>query len=166
MSRHRTLFAAALAALGWGMIVNSAAAQEVIVYRSPLVVSSPQPVTTFYAPSTSVPVTTYYAPSGSETVTTYYAPASSEAVTTYYAPSTSVPVTTYYAPAPAVASQVTSYYAPAPATYGTPVTTYYAPTTTYYAPSTTYVPVGGPVVVAPRYVPGQPVRNFFRSLAP
>lgn len=154
MSRHRTLFAVALATLGFGLFVNSAAGQEVIVYSSPLVVSSPQPVTTYYAPSTSVPVTTYYAPT------------TSEAVTTYYAPSTSVPVTTYYAPAPAVASQVTSYYAPAPVTYGTPVTTYYAPTTSYYAPSATYVPVGGPVVVAPRYVPGQPVRNFFRSLAP
>jgi hypothetical protein len=93
-------------------------------------------------------------------------------VTTYYAPTVSAPVTTYYAP---------------------PVTSYYAPTTTYYAPPTAYAPVATPYVAAypaatpyvaaypaatpyvagyapyyyyaPRlYVPGQPVRNFFRAL--
>jgi hypothetical protein len=85
-------------------------------------------------------------------------------VTTYYAPTVSAPVTTYYAP------PVTSFYAP--------TTTYYAPSTAYYAPvATPYVaayPAATPYVAgyggayyyyAPRlYVPGQPVRNFFRAL--
>jgi len=92
---------------------------------------------TYYAPA---PVTTYYAPT-----TTYYAPAT----TAYYA----APVTSYYAPA-----VTTAYYAPAP------VTTYYAPTTAYYAPATT-VAVGYPVYYGRvrYYVPGEPVRNFFRA---
>ena len=50
-----------------------------------------------------------------------------------------------------------------------PVTTYYAP-----APTVTYSPVVVPAVVAPTvgvrskvvYVPGQPVRNFFRTITP
>jgi len=83
----------------------------------------------------------------------------------YYAPA---PTVTYYAPAPAV----TTYYAPAPTvTYYTPP----APTVAYY-PGTAYT-VAAPVAVAPSvvypsatvvarplYVPGQPVRNFFRGL--
>jgi hypothetical protein len=86
--------------------------------------------------STPLYRSSYYAPT-----TTYYAP-----TTTYYAPTT-----TYYAPAvPTV-----SYYSPAPTvTYYSP-----APTVSYYAP-TTYV---APAYYRPLYVPGQPVRNAFRS---
>ena len=63
------------------------------------------PVLSYAAP---VPVTTYYAPA-----TTVAAP-----VTTYYAPATTVaaPVTTYYAPAP----MRTYYAAPATTTYVAP----------------------------------------------
>jgi hypothetical protein len=104
-------------------------------------------------------ITTYYAPTVSAPVVSTYP----VATTSYYAPA---PVTTYYAP-------TTTYYAPAP------VTTYYAPTTAYYAPVATpyvaaYAPVATPYVAGyapayyygrPRvYVPGEPVRNFFRAL--
>jgi hypothetical protein len=115
------------------------------------------PVTTYYAPSTTVstPVTTYYAPSST---VTYRTP-----VTAYYAPSTrvySTPVTTYYAPA---------------------ATSVLVPRTTYYAPSSVYL--GSGTVVAPTlyrpawvgaslgggaqpYVAGQPIRNALRWVTP
>jgi len=79
--------------------------------------------------------------------------------TTFFAPAT--PVTTFHAP-------TTTFFAPA-----TPVTTFYAPTTTFFAPATATVVAPAPVttwvtpvVVQPRFVPGQPVRNFFRSFGP
>jgi hypothetical protein len=153
----------AMAALGMS---RPTSAQDVITtcyaptVSAPVVASYPVETTAYYAPA---PVTTYYAPAP---VTTYYAP-----TTTYYAPN---PVTNYYAPT------VTSYYAPV----ATPYTSYYAPVatpyTSYYAPVATpyysagYAPVATPYVAGyapayyygrPRvYVPGEPVRNFFRAL--
>ena len=57
-----------------------------------------------------------------------------------------MPATSYYS----------SYYG---GTVAAPVTTYYAPYTSYYSPA-----VMGSTIYGTPYVPGQPVRNAFRSL--
>jgi hypothetical protein len=105
-------------------------------------------------PSSAQDVITYYAPSVETTgvTTAYYAP-----TTTYYAPVT----TAYYAAAP-----VTTYYAPTVAYYApTPVTTYYAtPVTSYYGTAPYYAGYGSIYYRPTLYVPGQPIRNFFRAL--
>jgi hypothetical protein len=96
----------------------------------------------------------------------------------YYPPAVVEPAAqvSYYAGDVACAPHVVSYapaatavlFAPVVRTaYYEPVVTYAAPVTTFYAPVTTYA--ARPVVVGPRgrvFVPGEPVRNFFRWLAP
>jgi len=72
-----------------------------------------------------------------------------EPTVTYYAPS---PTVTYYAPSPTV-----TYYSPAPTVVYRPAPVY-VPGPVYYA--------GAPVILRPRYVPGQPVRNAFRAFRP
>jgi hypothetical protein len=157
-----------LALCGVLLSASSVAADDLILSPSPPIVQ--QRVTYYSGPAygtstvvtQAVPTTTYYAPAPAP-VTTYYAPAPAP-VTTYYAPAPT-PVTTYYAPAVVAPRPVVTYYAPAPA----PVTTYYAPgavpVTTYYAPATVAVPTYG-VVRSKVYYPGEPVRNFFKALAP
>lgn len=72
-------------------------------------------------------------------------------------------------------AQVVAYYGPAPvfvAPPPVPVVAYYGAPVVAYTPGYYYGPAA-PVVVGPRYVVrqrvyvrGQPVRNFFRVLAP
>ncbi|HVX10759.1 MAG TPA: hypothetical protein VHC22_06230 [Pirellulales bacterium] len=123
-----------------------------VVVQSPVVVDAWRPVVTNYgySPPVSTPSFTSY----SANYGNYGAAVS------YYAP----PVTAY---SPVVTESVTAY-SPAVTAYS-PVTTTYAPVTTY-RPVVTYSPVVRsyytPYVVTPRYVPGQPVRNFFRAMGP
>lgn len=135
---------AVMLAVGAGV----AAANDVVVgpVYTPLV--APPPTTVYYG-AIPAPATT----------TTYYAPA---------------PVAV--APAPVVTYRPTVTYSPAPVVAYSPV----APTVTYYgaapAPVVAYspvvgapvmVPVGRPVTVSTKvYVPGQPVRNFFKAITP
>jgi hypothetical protein len=132
-------------------VANIAGAQVVTTYYSPVVAGYTPAVTDFgFGPAYS-PTVTYYANTAVAAVaptTAYYAPAAGAVMptTTYYAPAAAMPMTTYYAPA---AVPVTAYYAPA-----------VMPMTTYYAGSSVWV--GRPRV----YVAGEPVRNFFRALAP
>lgn len=116
-----------------------------VVVESPVVVEAWRPVVTNYRynpPISSPSFTAYTSNYGNYgTVTNYYAP-----------------VTAY---SPVVSETVTSY--------SPVVTTTYSPVVSY-SPAVTYSPVVTsyytPVVVRPRYVPGQPVRNFFRALGP
>ena len=116
-----------------------------VVVESPVVVEAWRPVVTNYRynpPVSSPGFTSYTSNYGNYgTVTSYYAP-----------------VTAY---SPVVSETVTSY--------SPVVTTTYSPVVSY-SPAVTYSPVVTsyytPVVVRPRYVPGQPVRNFFRALGP
>lgn len=144
--------------------VCSAASAQAIVYETyspvapvataaPVVVQSPVVYETWrpvvrnynYNPPVSTPnFTDYPSNYGNRGAITSYAPvvAYSPVVTETYAPV----VTQTYSPV------VTTTYSPVVATY-----TYATPVTTYYTP----------VVVRPRYyVPGQPVRNFFRAMGP
>ena len=141
--KHLLMIPAVMVALGTG----TAVANDVVVgpVYTPLVAPPPVATTVYYG---AVP-----APAGQ---TTYYAPA---------------PVTV--APAPVVTYRPV---APAPVIAYSPV----APTVTYYgaapAPVVAYspvvgapviVPVGRPVTVSTKvYVPGQPVRNFFKAITP
>ena len=124
--------------------------QEIFVYRPLAEISTFIELPTIESPTT---ITTYYAPSsGAWPTTTRYAPIVTPSVA-------------YFNP-PAVASQVISYDAPSPSVvFRAPLAT-----TTYYAPnlvnSTPVVVPVAPVYVAPRYVPGQPVRNVLRAWAP
>ncbi len=157
--------ACVLFALGTGV----AAANDLVV--APIYTPLAGPVygaqTVYYGAPAAVPQTTYYAPAAVPQ-TTYYAPAA-------------VPQTTYYAPAPVVAYRptvvrqgraVVAYspaVAPTVAYYGAPVVAYspVAPAPMYAAPGPMMVPVGRPVVVSTKvYVPGQPVRNFFKAITP
>jgi hypothetical protein len=133
------------------------AAQAQIVYQtySPVVsgfdgltntvVSSYRPVVAAYAPAVAYsPVVTSYSP-----VVTSYSPV----VTSAYSP-----VVTAYSPV------VTTAYSPVVGTAYSPVVAY-SPVTSYL-PMTAYTPVTSyyaPVYVRPLYVPGEPVRNFFRA---
>lgn len=101
------------------------------------------PVVTAYSPVvTAAPVVTSYSPVVTETPVVSYSPVVAEA-----------PVVTSYSP---VVSEV---YSPVVTTYSPVVTTAYSPVVTSY-----YVPT----VVRSKvlYVPGQPVRNFFRAITP
>jgi hypothetical protein len=145
------LVASSSAALGqavvyeaYSPVVTAAPVAAPVVVESPVVVEAWRPVVTNYRynpPVSSPGFTAYTSNYGNYgTVTSYYAP-----------------VTAY---SPVVTETVTSY---SPA-----VTTSYSPVT--YSPAVTYSPVVTsyytPVVVRPRYVPGQPVRNFFRAMGP
>jgi len=101
------------------------------------------PVVTAYSPVvTAAPVVTTYSPVVTETPVVSYSPVVAE-----------TPVVTSYSP---VATEV---YSPVVTAYSPVVTTAYSPVvTTYYAPTV----VGAKVL----YVPGQPVRNFFRAITP
>ncbi len=84
--------------------------------------------------------------------------------TTYMAPATVTysPVETVVAAAPTVVYSPPVVAAPAVTTYS-PVVTTYTPVVTTYTP----VVAAQPVIVRPKvYVPGQPVRNFFRAITP
>ena len=118
------------------------------------------------------PYVTYYAPAPAAVG---YGTVSTGLVTSYYptasvAAPVAVPYTSYYAP---VAAPYTSYYAPAASPYvayspvvaPAPYVTY-SPTvmTSYYGPAV--VPTYPVVVRTKVYVPGEPVRNFFRAITP
>lgn len=129
-----------------------------VVVESPVVVEAWRPVVSNYRynpPVSSPGFTSYTANYGNygAAVTSYYAPGT----TSYYAPAaTYAPITTY-SPVTAYSPVVTTAYSPVVTTaYSPVVTTAYSPVvTSYYTP----------VVVRPRYVPGQPVRNFFRAMS-
>lgn len=125
----------------WMITGGTAAHGQLVVTYSPVVTAAPVvvPVTTFSV----TPVTTVASP------TVVYRPV----VTGAWAPTT-------------VAYRV-------PVTVLSPVTTVStfevasAVTTVSFSPVVTAVPVGPPVYVRTSYfVPGEPVRNFFRSFAP
>jgi len=105
------------------------------------------------------------------TTTTVLSPVVETAPVTVYRPSTvtyySPPVTYYSPPVTVYRPAPVTYYRPAPVTVYSPVvgTTVYSPV----VPATVYSPVvvGRPVVVRSKvYVPGQPVRNFFKAITP
>lgn len=131
-----------------------------VVAPGPVVVEAWRPVVTNYRynpPVSTSTFTAYTANYGNygAAVTSYYAPAAT------YAPVTPAPVTTY---SPVVSGAVTAYSPALTTAYSPVVTTTYSPViTTAYSPVVTgyYTPV----VVRPRYVPGEPVRNFFRAMA-
>jgi hypothetical protein len=120
-----------------------------VVAQSPVVVDAWRPVVTNYG---------YNPPVSSPNFTAYTSNYGNYgAAISYYAPSTTyAPVTTY---SPVVTEAVTAY--------SPVVTTSYSPVvTTAYSPVVTYSPVVRSYYVArPVYVPGQPVRNFFRGMA-
>jgi hypothetical protein len=125
------------------VVVQSPVVQSPVV-QAPVVYDAWRPIVRSYnyrPPVSSPSFTDYTSNYGNYGATTsYYAP-----VTTY-----SPVVTSTYSPV------VTSTYSPVVTTYSPVVTTYSPVVTSYYSP----------VVVRPRYVAGQPVRNFFRSMGP
>ena len=126
-----------------------------VVAAAPGVVEAWRPVVTNYR---------YNPPVSTSGFTAYTANYGSygAAVTSYYAPAATIaPVTTY---SPVVTDAVTAYSPAVTTAYSPVVTTTYSPVvTSAYAPVVTSYYT--PVVVRPRYVPGQPVRNFFRAMA-
>lgn len=146
---------AVLFALGAGL----ASANDVVVgpIYTPLVGPVPVGQTLYYgAPPPAVAQTTYYAP---------------------YALGTPIPQTTYYAPGP-VAVAPAPVYAYRPTVVRGPVVAYspvapvvaYSPVVAapaYGVAGPVMVPAGRPVTVSTKvYVPGQPVRNFFKAVTP
>jgi hypothetical protein len=103
--------------------------------------------------------------------TVYYG-APAVAQTTYYAPAASVAV----APAPVVAYRPVVVRGPAPVVAYSPVASPIVAYSPVASPVVAYSPVapmpvvyaaGRPVVVSTKvYVPGQPVRNFFKAITP
>ncbi len=146
---------AVLFALGAGL----ASANDVVVgpIYTPLVGPVPVGQTVYYgAPPPAVAQTTYYAP---------------------YALGAPIPQTTYYAPGP-VAVAPAPVYAYRPTVVRGPVVAYspvapvvaYSPVVAapaYGVAGPVMVPAGRPVTVSTKvYVPGQPVRNFFKAVTP
>lgn len=146
-------YATALLAVLW---TGTAFGQTVVVH-SLVVPSTPQVV---YSPVVSAPVTpvvsTPVVSTPVASYTTYYAPAPVAAVAPTVSHRVAYPTTTYYAPAAVTAYSPVVTAAPVPVTTYSPVVTAYP---SYY--------VGRGVVGQPTvYVPGQPVRNALRFLAP
>ena len=129
--------------------VCSAASAQAIVYEtySPVVTPAPVVQSPIVYDAWRPVVRNYnYAP-----------PVSSPGFTDYTANYGNYGTVTSYAPVTAYSPVVTPSYTPVVTTYSPVVTTAYTPVTSYYAP----------VYVRPRYyVPGQPVRNFFRAIGP
>lgn len=142
---------AVLLALG----ASVASANDVVVgpIYTPLVTPPPVGQTVYYgAPPPAVAQTTYYAPAP---VTVVPAP-----VYTYRPTIVRGPVVAYSPVAPTVTY---SPVAPAPVVAYSPVVA--APAYGVAAP--VMVPAGRPVTVSTKvYVPGQPVRNFFKAVTP
>lgn len=108
----------------------------------------------------TAPATTVWRPvvGATETVELYSPAASTETV---YLPAPEV-VTTLRPAATVVPSTTVTVYQPAAAT--APMVTY-RPVETVAVPAA--IPVGRPVVIRQKvYVPGQPVRNFFKAITP
>ena len=156
------------------VVASSVASAQTVVYEtySPVVSA-----TVVAAPVLNGPVVTGPVVTGTPVVTG--APVVVEAwrpvVSNYrYNPPVSSPGFTDYTSNYGNYSTVTSYYAPAVTAYSPvvseTVTSYSPVATTTYSPVVSYSPVVTsyytPVVVRPRYVAGQPVRNFFRSFGP
>lgn len=123
-----------------------------VAAESPVVVESYRPVISSYsyAPPVSSPNFTSYS-SNYRGTTSYYAPAP----VTAYSPVTSYAPTVTYSPV--VTSPVVTTYSPVVTSYAAPVTTYRPVVTSYYTPY---------VVRTKVFVPGEPVRNFFRAITP
>jgi len=138
--------------------VCSAASAQAIVYEtySPVVTTAPVVVQSPVVYESWRPVVRNY---------NYAPPVSSPSFTDYTANYGNRGAITSYTPVTAYSPVVTETYAPVVTqTYSPVVTTTYSPVvTTAYSPVTTYY---SPVVVRPRYVAGQPVRNFFRAMGP
>jgi hypothetical protein len=144
--RKLSLLLLTAAAFSW--MAQQARAQAMVVYDPVVVpsypVAAPSVVYETYRPVVTTPWVTRYRPAVRYS---YPAPVTTYRPVTAYdpivsdAPLESYPVVTSYSP-------VVTYSAPA--AYDPVVTSYYAP-----------------VVVRPRvFVAGQPVRNFFRAVAP
>jgi hypothetical protein len=126
-----------------------------VVPAAPIAVESYRPVIagSTYNPPVSSPNFTAYT-SNYRGTTSYYAPAPASAVTAYS------PITTY---SPIVTAAPVTAYRPVVTTYS-PVVTSYAPVTSYRPVVTSYYT---PYVVRSKvFVPGEPVRNFFRAITP
>ena len=183
------LFSLTLAAVTIAMLHGTASAQVVtgpiITSYRPIVDDAP---TVTYSPviesaGTAAPIVTY-SPVVPQATTTYYQGPVTVArpiaqPTTTYAPIVAAPVVTYRPVEPVVA-------VPAPVVTYRPVTTVYAapaPVIAYRQPVVAYAPalpvysattystyptvVARPVVVSQKvYIPGQPVRNFFKAITP
>jgi hypothetical protein len=146
-----------LSALAVVACLTGSSFAQTIVYEtySPVVTSYAAP-TVAYRPISGTTYTNYY-----PSYTTY-----SPVVTETYSP-----VVTSYSPVVTAYSPVVTAYSPVVTSYS-PVVTAYSPVVTTYSPVVTAAPVVTsyyvPTVVRSKvlYVPGQPVRNFFRARTP
>jgi hypothetical protein len=143
------------AVLGLVLSFAEVASAQVFYEAYSPVYAAPVAVQSYYAPR-AMPVQQAYT-----STTAYYAPPQQAYYAQQQVQAAYCPTTTYSPVVQQAYSPVyqTSYAAPVAAM---PVTTYYAPTVAY-SPVVTYAPA--PVVYArPLYVPGQPVRNYYRRL--
>jgi len=154
---------ASLTALGLVACLAGTSFAQAIYYEtySPVVApayGAPAPVYQTYRPLSGATFSNYYPNYAAPTVTSYR-----PVLTETYSPvvTSYSPVVTSYSPV--VAAPVVTSYSPVVTSYS-PVVTSYSPVvaapvvTSYYAPA----------VVRSKllYVPGQPVRNFFRAVTP
>lgn len=134
-------------------VVTAPAVAAPVVVESPVVVDAWRPVVTNYRynpPISSPNFTAYTSNYGNYgAAVSYYAPATTYAPVTAYSPVVTETVTAYSPVVTAYSPVVTSAYSPVVTSYSPVVTSYYTP-----------------LVVRPRWVAGQPVRNFFRGLGP
>jgi len=131
-------------------------------FAQTIVYETYSPVVTSYAAPTIA-----YRPLSGATYSNYY-----PSYTTYSPVVAAAPVVTEtYSPVVTSYSPVVTSYSPVVTSYS-PVVTSYSPVVTSYSPVTTYSPIVtsyyAPAVVRSKvlYVPGQPVRNFFRAITP
>lgn len=132
-------------------VVAAPAVSTPVVVQSPVVYDAWRPVVQNY--NYNPPVST---PSFTDYGSNY---GNYGAVTSYYAPVTAYAPVTTYSP---VVGETVSTYSPVATTAYRPVVSY-SPVVTYGPVATSYYT---PVVVRPRWVAGQPVRNFFRAMGP
>jgi hypothetical protein len=180
--RCPALVLSGLAALSTAFFAHGAIANDLVVTQAFAPVATP----TLVAPTTvivpPVPVTTFSPVVAQPVPVTTFSPV--VAPVTTLSPVVTVPRrwTTFTpvvpaAPAPVVAFSPVVPAAPVPVTTFSPVVTQQVPVTTFFAPAptvTTFSPVVAPAVAAPAvgvrskvvYVPGQPIRNFFRTITP
>lgn len=154
----RTLLSAMAVVACWA----STSFAQAIVYQtySPVVTSYAAPAIV-YRPLSGATYTNYY-PSYAPAVTAYSPVVTSYSpVVTSYSPvvtETYSPVVTSYSPVVTSYSPVVTSYSPVMTSYSPVVTSYSPVVTSYYAPAVVRSKV--------LYVPGQPVRNFFRAVTP
>jgi hypothetical protein len=152
------------------LVGSSAAANDLVVTQA----YSPIVAPAYVAPTVVAPTTVYYPPAPPIVEAPVMAPPAIAPVTTYSPVVVPRRWITYSPVVPAAPAPVVTY-SPVVPVAPAPVVTY-SPVVTAPAPVVTFSPVvpAAPVVAAPAigvrskvvYVPGQPVRNFFRTITP